>query len=131
MLSRNRNKGRKTLKEIDVTPLVDLTFILLIVFMITAPILEYSIDVTPPELNAEEIKENKVVVTLGEDGNIYVDDKQMFSQELTDYLFKINPQSSVFIRADESRAYGEVIALMRTIKEAGIKKVSLITRKQI
>ena len=118
----------------DVTPLVDLTFLLLIVFMITAPVLEYSIDISPPDLNAAAIQSSEhKIINLDAEGTIYLDDIPVTEKELvkklTGYL-NIGSQVEVFIRADRSQPYGNVVELMKLIKGIGITDVSLVTQAE-
>jgi biopolymer transport protein ExbD len=130
-----RQKHRSQLDaidEINMTPLIDLTFLLLIIFMITAPLLEYGIDVSPPEMNADELPEdNTKVVNLDENGEIVfqkaVMDRARLLKALEDVFIK-NRKTNLLIRADGSRPYKEVINLMKTIKNAGFTNVSLVTR---
>jgi len=131
-----RNSKRKVFNSIDMTPLMDLTFMLLIVFVITVPVMEYATDVTPPELNGErrlEEESTPLVIALSDDGNVIVNETRVPLHELTEYLIRLRqtagPQE-VMIRADGSRAYSEVIALMRSAKKAGMTSVSLMTQAE-
>lgn len=125
---------RQTFSKPDVTPLVDLTFLLLIVFMITAPALEYSLDIAPPELNAEQIEEvEHKVINLDHAGSIYLNDIRYTLPELKQELIAINGVNrsvQIYIRADKSRLYGEVIEIMKMVKSAGISDVSLVTQAE-
>ena len=127
-------KSRKrlgTFGSMDVTPLVDLTFLLLIVFMITAPTLEYAVDVSPPQLDGPQIEaEDPRVITIDENGTIYLGDQQLGIDQLEQQLRSLASSSKrlqIFIRADESRTYGEVIGVMRRVQRLGIEEVSLVT----
>jgi biopolymer transport protein ExbD len=117
--------------SIDVTPLVDLTFLLLIVFMITAPTLEYAVDVSPPELDAQPTDaEEPKVVTIDRGGSVFLGDRMLSIAELEQELRGLAasmPDLQIFIRADETRPYGEVIGVMRRIQRLGISEVSLVT----
>ena len=126
-----RSTELRTLTKPDVTPLVDLTFLLLIVFMITAPVLEYSLEIAPPELNADNIEqsENKVI-NLDENGIIYLENDPVSKKMMIEIIsrrFAENKNLQIYIRADETRPYGEVMELMRLIRSAGISDVSLVT----
>ncbi|MBP1583225.1 MAG: biopolymer transporter ExbD [Victivallales bacterium] len=118
------------------TPLMDLTFMLLIVFVITVPVMEYATDVTPPELNGDrrlEEESTPLVIALSDDGNVIVNEMRVPLHELTDFLVRlrqVNGPQEVMIRADGSRAYSEVIALMRAAKQAGMSSVSLMTQAE-
>lgn len=122
------------LGEINITPLMDLTFLLLIVFMITAPLLEYAVDVSPPELNAETPQDKPhMVVSVDATGRIYVGG---VSVTLADLRVRASaaagrtPRPSVFIRADAARPYGEVVAVMKAVREGGLTDISLLTEPE-
>lgn len=121
--------------QINVTPLLDLTFMLLIVFMITTPLLEYAIDVTPPELNADKIPEdNTVTIALNKRGEYTYDKKVVTPEELLAKLQKLHinsPKAVVLVSADGTRSYNDVIALMKTARNAGFNNVSLITTGEL
>ena len=132
-----RRPGHETLRprsEINMTPLMDLTFLLLIVFMITAPLLEYAVDVSPPKLDSQQPKEEKhLIVSLNSEGRLYAGKTPVTLQNLRlrlEALYRADPNLAVFIRADESRAYGEVIAVMRMVRKAGLDNVSLLTQAE-
>lgn len=131
-MSRHRKANRlQSITRIDVTPLMDLTFLLLIVFMITAPVLEYAVDLEPPQLNAAPIVDtmNKII-NLNRQGLIFVDQEALTLAELEGLVQSLTanaPDTQFFIRADQSRPYGEVMAIMRLIKNLGISDVSLLT----
>lgn len=117
--------------EIIMTPMIDMSFLLLVTFMITVPLMEYGVDVSPPEMNAEPLpEENSSTVNLNRNGQIVfnkkVIDAKMLMQELT-ALRRINNKLTVLIRADGSRKYSEVMDLMKAVKAAGINNISLVT----
>ena len=123
-----RQREHNLLTNIDVTPLVDLTFILLIVFMVTAPALESRVQL--PTMTADEInpQQENVVISLDDRGTIYVDRQEVSLEDLPGLLQGLIAENRNFsIRADESRAYGEVINLMRVVRKAGIENVDLVT----
>ena len=118
----------------DVTPLVDLTFLLLIVFMITAPALEYSLDINPPDLNAQAIDPSEhILINLDYEGKIYIDDSlvslDMLLNTLSENVAK-NSYIQIFLRADKSRPYGEVMDIMKLIRDIGITDVALVTQAE-
>jgi biopolymer transport protein ExbD len=117
--------------QINVTPLLDLTFVLLIVFMITTPLLEYAIDVTPPEMNADTIPDNNTVsIALNKRGEFTFDKKVVSRDDLLANLQKLrlnSPKTVVLVSADGTRSYNDVIELMKTVRDAGFSNVSLIT----
>lgn len=132
---RSERGGLRTITEPDVTPLVDLTFLLLIVFMITAPVLEYAVEVTPPELNAEPIAPDNRhhLIQIDRHGTITLDGDKLTLSELRTRLSSIvseTPDTPVFIRADESRPYGDVVGVMRSVRKAGLFNVSFVTAEE-
>ena len=134
MARRRRSSSLHALSDINITPLMDLTFVLLIVFMITAPMLEYSVDVSPPQMNAEEPEEdNSVVVTLNAKGDILFEEQKLVLAALRDRLTALRDTRAdvaVLIRADEGRPYGEVVGIMKTVRAARIDDVSLLTQAE-
>ena len=134
-MARQKHRSQlDSMNEINMTPLIDLTFLLLIIFMITAPLLENAINVSPPEMSAEQIKDDKFkVVTLNHDGEISWN-KQIVSpdtliQQLRE-LKQSDPKITIMLRADGDRRYKEVINLMKTIKSSGFSNISLITQAE-
>ena len=118
--------------QINITPLLDLTFMLLIVFMITTPLMENGIDVTPPTMNAEELQTDKVTknLTITKDGLLTYENTQITQRELLDTLRMLqqsSPDAQLLLRADGSRSYSEVIQVMKTIRESGFRNVQLVT----
>lgn len=131
-MSRHRAQSdMRGMTNIDVTPLVDLTFLLLIVFMITAPVLEKAVDVKPPQYNATAIEDvPHRIINLDRNGTILLGDQAITEPQLASELLALRssePELVYFIRADESRPYGEVMRLMKVAKDAGITDVSLVT----
>ncbi len=101
-----RRSQLNTIREINMTPLIDLTFLLLIVFMITVPLMEYNIDVSPPEMNAKPLpNQNNIFVNLNKNNQITIQDKPVskieLNRKLTDILYA-KPDTTIFLRADGS-----------------------------
>ena len=124
----------KSYDEINITPLMDTVFFLLIIFMITAPLLEYSIDVSPPKMNASEMKPDEYsrVINVKKNGDIEFEKKIMNPARLIARLreLKASPDGGrikVFLRADPDLLYGSVIQVMKDVKNAGFTDISLIT----
>ncbi len=118
--------------QINVTPLVDVMLVLLVIFMITAPIIQQGVAVNLPKVKAEALpgKEEQFVVSITRPGEIYLNDAKLNPRELTDKLKAISqerPDRQVFIRADDQVPYGEVIRTMAAIKAAGIENVGMVT----
>ena len=128
---RKRRSQLDTIDEINMTPLMDLTFLLLIIFMIATPLMEYSIDVSPPEMNADTIEDKK-----SETVNLLANGQINFRGQIVsrDSLFVIlknlketSPKTMLFLRADGEIPYRRVIELMKEIKNSGFSNISLIT----
>jgi biopolymer transport protein TolR len=118
--------------QINVTPLVDVMLVLLIIFMVTAPIIQQGVQVTLPKVKAAALpgKEEQFVVSITRNNEIYLNDARLSPGELTRKLVGIaveRPDREVFIRADEQVPYGEVIRTMAAIKAAGIENVGVVT----
>ncbi len=119
--------------QINVTPLVDVMLVLLVIFMVTAPIIQQGVEVALPKVTAAALpgKEQQFVVSITRGGDIYLNDRKLTPEELTDKLAAISrerPDREVFIRADEQVAYGEVIRTMAAVKAAGIENVGMVTQ---
>lgn len=130
-----RSKHRSQLDaidEINMTPLIDLTFLLLIVFIITVPMMEFGVNVSPPEMNAEQLPDDDYkIVSLDNSGQIIYEKVPISREDLISklqYVYSKNKKTTILIRADGSRPYKEVIELMKYIKEAGFSNVSLVTQ---
>lgn len=118
--------------QINVTPLVDVMLVLLVIFMVTAPIIQQGVQVTLPKVKAEALsgKEEQFVVSITRSNEIYLNDTKLNPDDLTDKLQAISrerPDREVFIRADQQVPYGEVIRTMAAIKAAGIENVGMVT----
>ena len=126
-------KKRELISEINVTPFVDVMLVLLVIFMITAPLLTTGIKVNLPESTAKVISEKKepVTVSIKKNGEIFLQKKKLNKDELIKKLFelkKLNDDLKIYIRGDKDLNYGQVIELMGTINKAGFKKVALVTK---
>jgi biopolymer transport protein TolR len=118
--------------QINVTPLVDVMLVLLIIFMVTAPIIQQGVQVSLPKVKAAALpgKEVQFVVSITRNRQIYLNDTRMTAADLTTKLAAIareRPDREVFIRADEEVPYGDVIRTMAAVKAAGIENVGMVT----
>ena len=129
----NGRRGRyRPLSEINVTPLVDVMLVLLIVFMVTAPLMTSGVSVDLPKTSAQPINNDAepLTVSIKADGSIYLQDQQV---ELTDLVGKLqaiaqnNPERRIFVRGDKDLAYGRIMEVMGTVNAAGFTKVALIS----
>ncbi len=119
-----------SIHEINITSLVDVTMVLLIIFMLTAPFIQAGIKVKLPKAKSTIIKERKgVVVTVTKKGDIYLDDHPVKEADLAEEFrkLKVAGEERVFVKADRDVAYGVVMDVIGNIKEVGIDEVGMIT----
>ena len=126
----NRQYG--TMSEINVTPLVDVMLVLLIIFMVTAPMLQQGVDVDLPKTKPSPIKVEKerLVITVTKTRNIYINKRAFDLPDLKAKLAKIHradPSKEVFLRADKDVPYGYVVRVMAAVRQAGIAKLGMVT----
>jgi biopolymer transport protein TolR len=128
----NGSKGQ-LVSEINVTPLVDVMLVLLIIFMVTAPMMTQGIDVKLPESSAPTIpsEDERLVVTVTKDQQIYLNEYQVALDDLGTKLSAIYQEQQnkkgVFLRADDSIPYGYVVKVMGVMREAGIDQIGMVT----
>jgi len=129
-----RQLTRGSFDSINITSLIDTLFFLLIIFMLTAPLLENSIDVSPPKMNANEIDnmdDKSKVINLKADGSISMDRKTLTMSELADCLQMYEESNTrFFLRADKSLAWGDVVEVLKELKNRGFKEIYLITEAE-
>lgn len=128
-----KESKHKLLNEINVTPLVDVMLVLLIIFMVTAPMLVTGLNVDLPEDGAKpvSIKEEPLTVSIDVRGKIYILDNEVAAKDLIvklNHLTKSKLDSRIFVRGDKNIPYGQVIKVVSDISEAGFNKVALITQ---
>ena len=129
---RRRNDPNKAMAEINVTPLVDVMLVLLIIFMVTAPMLSMGIDVNLPRVKSKsvDVTEEKLVLTVNEAKEIYLNKTKMQLGEINSKLeaiFSNRIDREVFLRADKNVPYGFVVEVMSEIRKAGVDKLGMIT----
>jgi biopolymer transport protein TolR len=122
-----------TIAQINVTPLVDVMLVLLVIFMVTAPIIQQGVQVNLPQAKAGAIPgtEELLVVTIAKNGKVYLNDNAMSEAELGDKLRairKMQTDKQVYLRADQDVRYGLVMKTIATIKQAGIERLGMVTR---
>ncbi len=119
------------LAEINVTPFVDVVLVLLIIFLITAPMMLGGIDVRVPKTETRTIQpEERLVLTVTRDRGVFLDTQPISLDRLSTVLrgmVRRNPKSAVFLKADEAVAYGTVMKVMDVIKKAGVDRVGMVT----
>jgi biopolymer transport protein TolR len=121
------------LAQINVTPLVDVMLVLLVIFMVTAPIIQQGVQVNLPQAKAGAIPgtEELLVVTIAKDGKIYLNDNPMTAAELGQKLRairKLQADKQVYLRADQDVRYGIVMKTIAEIKQAGIERLGMVSR---
>ena len=135
MRRRRRNRaGMAAMDEINMTPLLDLTFLLLIVFMITMPLMEYGTAINPPAMDSDKLPtENFRSITLTKNGTVMLDKDVVAREELIGRLRSLreaNPKLELLLRADGDQSYRAVIELMAEIRGSGFADVTLVTQAE-
>jgi biopolymer transport protein TolR len=128
-------KRRPPMADINVTPMVDVMLVLLVIFMVTAPLLTVGVQVDLPKTKAKAIagSDEPLAVSIDKDGNVYVQDTQMDLDAVVPRLQAIsnnNPEVRIFVRGDANVDYGSVMQVMGVLNAAGFSKVALITTQQ-
>jgi biopolymer transport protein TolR len=131
---RRRRRGLPVNAEINITNLVDVAFVLLIIFMITAPILQGGIELALPDAQAAPLTSGEgVIISMTRDGRIYIDQVEVTLDEFpAQYRAYVGERSAhnVFLRADREVPWGRPIQLISIMEESGVAEVSLITEPQ-
>lgn len=128
-----RNGKSGLVADINVTPLVDVMLVLLIIFMVTAPMMSQGVDVDLPETTAKPLpqKEKPIMITIDRKGEISIDRIKVSRRLLRQKLEKLSVKeqdSPVFLNADENVPYGQVVKIMADVKDAGFDKLGMITK---
>ena len=131
-MTRRHSAGRVSqIREINMTPLIDLTFLLLITFMITFPLVEQGIPLRLPKGKAQDVeKQDSSTVAVNDKEELFFDDlpvtPEMLAREL-EAKAAADPDATILVRADEALAYGKVVAVLRILHDAGISRMALVT----
>ena len=131
--SRVRGKKYRPVSEINVTPFVDVMLVLLIIFMVTAPLLAVGVPVDLPKTKASQISSDEppLVISLQNSGKVFLQEVEIKPDQIIPRLVaiqKANPNLRIFVRGDRLVAYGKVIELMGRIQSAGFDKVALVAQ---
>ena len=121
-----------SISQINVVPLVDVMLVLLVIFMVTAPILQQGVSVELPRAKAGALsgEEEQLVVTIDKKGMVYLNDNTIPIDQLgpkLEAVIRLKPDKQVFLRADRSVPYGEVVRVMAAVKGAGVQSLGMIT----
>jgi len=125
-------KRSKTISQINVTPMVDVMLVLLVIFMITAPLLKVGVPINLPKTKAKALPEDQapLSVTINKEEKIFVQDTEISLEKLIPKLISISKNRDdrkIFIRADKVLSYGRVVEVMAVITSAGFNKIALVT----
>jgi biopolymer transport protein TolR len=127
----SRGRTQSALADLNITPLVDVVLVLLLIFMLTAPVLQSGIDVAVPQTRTvAQLTEEHMVVTIDKDQNVYLQDKQVNIHDLSSLLGN-NPKETkrvVYVRADQKVPFGAFASVMDAVKQAGITNISIVTQ---
>ena len=133
ILIKNKNNKNKTISQINVTPFVDVMLVLLIVFMITAPLLTVGVSVDLPKTKAAQLnsKGDPIVVSIKQNGDLYIQERSIDALNLLPRLKAIsegNKKLRIYVRGDKNVPYGIVVDTIAKIKRSGFKKVALVAK---
>jgi biopolymer transport protein TolR len=131
------NGGRQAMSEINVTPLVDVMLVLLIIFMVTAPMMQEGISVDLPKAKGQQITRKpdvkELIISVSRAGKIFVNENEIPEDKLAQHILeeeKKNKSTDVYLRADKSVPYGTVVHIMASLRAAGINDLGMITTAQ-
>jgi biopolymer transport protein TolR len=128
----NRENRSGAMSQINVTPLVDVMLVLLVIFMVTAPMMQQGVQVNLPKTQAKSLSTDQetVVVSVDKSGRVFVNSAETSHADLTGKLagiFQSRAKKEVFLKADKDVPYGEVVKTMAEIKGAGIERLGMMT----
>lgn len=129
------NDNNRLMSDINVTPFVDVMLVLLIIFMVTAPMMVQGVDVSLPQTTSEPLpaKENQLVISIDRTQQIFINDFKVSLDFLREKLTKVlesSPEKNVYLRADKDISYGMVVRVMSEIKGAGVEKLGMVTEPE-
>jgi biopolymer transport protein TolR len=126
------NNDRRVMADINVTPFVDVMLVLLVIFMVTAPMMQQGVQVNLPKADTKAMTpvEDTVVVTVNKNGKLFINKDEVSAAELRSKLadmFATREKKEIFLKADAGVPYGEVVKAMADIKGAGIERLGMVT----
>lgn len=131
MARKSRITPMRQISDINLTPLMDLTFILLITFIITFPLIEQGISINLPKADAEATDaKNSRTITVDAEGTLYLDDLKIPREELAQEMMDLgaaDSETTILVRADESVRYGVLMEVMKILHDAKITRMALVT----
>lgn len=131
-----RSRKRKPISEINVVPYIDVMLVLLIIFMVTAPLLTEGVKIDLPQTSANPVEFNPespepFILTVDADGQLYIDDLPRTTQQVliaATALYRLKPRTDFLVRGDKQAMYNDVLQAMVLLKQAGVETVSLVTQ---
>ena len=130
----SRGRTQTALADINITPLVDVVLVLLLIFMLTAPVLQSGVEVAVPHTRTvNQLTDEHTVITIDKDQNVFLDDKPVNVNALTSRLAGKAPRDAagkrvIYIRADEKVPFGAFASVMDAVKAAGVTNISIVTQ---
>jgi biopolymer transport protein TolR len=131
----SRSGRRRAMSDINVTPFVDVMLVLLIIFMVTAPMMQQGVDVNLPETTTQplRVKDDPLILTVKKGGEYFLGRKEVSLEELVprlEALFEARGSKDVYLRADRSAPYGVVVKAMAAAREAGSTRLGVVTEPE-
>lgn len=131
----HRTQGQTSLSEINIIPLVDVILVLLIIFMVTAPLLQQGIDLDLPEVNASAVEatQEDLILSIDKEGQIFLGDEKKTTftadtiQEKLAAIFENKKKKELYLHADQGIRYGYVVEVMALAQRAGVERIGMIT----
>ncbi len=127
----SRGRTQTALADINITPLVDVVLVLLLIFMLTAPVLQSGVEVTVPHTRSvNQLTEERTVITIDKSQNVFLDDKPVNIHDLGGLLTRRakGAKETVYVRADEQVPFGAFASVMESVKAAGVTSISIVTQ---
>lgn len=128
----SQGSEHSAISDINVTPMVDIMLVLLVIFMVTAPLLTQGVDVNLPTTNTSPLTSDHepLMITVSKDGTAFIEKNVVTIAQLTEKVAAIrknSPELPVFVRGDQNATYGAVMIVMSQLQQAGVDRVGLVT----